>query len=203
MEIPALEARQDKFRAAKTVTLGISVDSIFSHANWGASVGGVSFPLLADFHPKGAVAQSFGLYNEERGITFRATVIIDAGGTIRHIEQVASGRDMDALAEKCAAINAEHGAGAQGQPPAPGVSGDNVLYVRNGCGPSRSVMLARENLHLQDAVKLVNVSEKPQELGRLKDATGAEQVPCLIRDGKPMLEAADIVKHLSAQATGM
>ena len=39
-----------RFRAAHTQVLGVSVDSVFCHANWAASMGGVSFPLLADFH---------------------------------------------------------------------------------------------------------------------------------------------------------
>lgn len=165
-------------------------------------MGGVSFPLLADFHPKGAVAQSFGLYNEERGITFRATVIIDAGGIIRHIEKVSTGRDMDALAAQCEAVNAEHGGGAKGLPTAPGMGSDAVLYVRNACGPSRAANLARENLHLQDAVKLLNISDDAAAKERLKEQTGSEQAPCLIVDGKPMQEAADIVTHLVTQATG-
>lgn len=185
------------------MTLAISVDSRFSHANWGASVGGVSFPLLADFHPKGAVAHAYGLYNEERGLAFRATVIIDAGGTIRHIEKVGSARDMDALAAQCEAINAKHGGSAKGLSAAPGVRGENILYVRNSCGPSNATLLARENLHLQQAVTLVNVSENPAAMGKLKEATGKEQVPCLVSGGQPLLEAADIVRHLTTQATGM
>ena len=66
-------------------------------------MGGVSLPLLADFHPKGAVAQAYGLYLPEKGITDRATVIIDADGTIRHISSVtpAGQRDMQALLGEC------------------------------------------------------------------------------------------------------
>ena len=96
------------------------MDSVFSHANWAAGIGGVSFPLLADFHPKGAVAQSYGLYNDEAGITFRATVLIDAGGTIRHIEKVTSARDMAALAGRCEALHASYEGEPKGLPAAPG-----------------------------------------------------------------------------------
>lgn len=178
------------------------MDSIFSHANWGAGIGGVSFPLLADFHPKGAVAESYGLYNDERGITFRATVIIDAGGTIRHIEKVATGRDMAALAAQCEEVNAAHGSGAKGLPAAPGLSGENVLYVKNNCGPSRATQLARENLHLQSGVSLHYVDRDAAAKARLKELTGSEQSPCLVVDGKAIQESADIVRHLTTQATG-
>ena len=64
-----MEAALDRFRAADTQVLGVSIDSIHSHANWAHDVGGVSFPLLADFHPKGALAQSFGHYLADAGIT--------------------------------------------------------------------------------------------------------------------------------------
>jgi peroxiredoxin len=35
--------------------IGISVDSIYSHGAW-AAVRGITFPLVADFHPKGGAA---------------------------------------------------------------------------------------------------------------------------------------------------
>ena len=49
-----------RFRAVHTQVLGVSIDSIYSHASWGSDLGGVSFPLLSDFEPKGAVARSYG-----------------------------------------------------------------------------------------------------------------------------------------------
>jgi len=35
--------------------LGISVDSVHSHRAFARELGGIDFPLLADFHPKGDV----------------------------------------------------------------------------------------------------------------------------------------------------
>ena len=67
--MPALDALLDRFIGANTLPIGVSVDSVHCHANWGQSLGGVSFPLAADFHPKGAVADSFGLYLDKAGIT--------------------------------------------------------------------------------------------------------------------------------------
>ena len=40
-------------------------------------------PLLSDFHPHGKVIKSFGLYNEDKGTSYRAVVIVDKEGTIR------------------------------------------------------------------------------------------------------------------------
>ena len=79
------------FKAADTQVLGVSVDSKFSHDNWASSLGGVSYPLLADFHPKGAMAQSYGVYLEKRGLIARSTVIIDKQGVVRYATLVEAG----------------------------------------------------------------------------------------------------------------
>lgn len=63
--------------------LGISVDSRFTLNAFATSLGGVPFPLLADFHPKGEVARAYGVYNQERGISNRAVVIVDREGVVR------------------------------------------------------------------------------------------------------------------------
>ena len=60
------------------------MDNAASAKAWAASLGGIEFPILADFHPKGAVAQLYGVYNEERGLARRAMFIIDEQGIIRH-----------------------------------------------------------------------------------------------------------------------
>src|SRR5436190_5213138 len=64
-----------QFEALGAQVFGISVDSAWAHAAFAKSLN-LSYPLLADFHPKGAVAQAYGLYNEERGNSKRATVLI-------------------------------------------------------------------------------------------------------------------------------
>lgn len=64
--------------------LGISVDSRPVQAAFAASQGGVPYPLLADFHPKGKVAQLYGIYNEERGTSRRAIFILDKQGVVRY-----------------------------------------------------------------------------------------------------------------------
>lgn len=66
----------------------MSVDSRFCHKAWSDSFGGVDIPLLADFHPKGAVAKSYGLYLEDNGITDRATVLVGKDGTVKWAESV-------------------------------------------------------------------------------------------------------------------
>ncbi len=60
---------------------GISVDSAFSHKAFQDHLG-ISFPLLADFHPKGEVAKAYGVYIDERGHNQRALVMIHPDGRV-------------------------------------------------------------------------------------------------------------------------
>ncbi len=54
---------------------GISVDSAFAHKAFRDHLR-ISFPLLADFHPKGEVARNYDVYIDERGHSHRALVMI-------------------------------------------------------------------------------------------------------------------------------
>ena len=71
--------------------LGVSVDSKFSHKAWAETFGGIDFPLLADFHPKGAMAQAYDLWLDEAGITDRATVLVGKDGKVLWSESVGPG----------------------------------------------------------------------------------------------------------------
>lgn len=77
-----------KFEAADTQVLGISVDSKFCHKAWAESFGGIEFPLLADFHPKGETAKAFGVWLDGAGITDRATVLVGKDGRVLWSESV-------------------------------------------------------------------------------------------------------------------
>src|SRR6202045_3629437 len=59
--------------------LGLSVDSVWAHKAFAEKMG-INYPLLADFQPRGAVADKFGMFLADKGITGRAVVIIDKDG---------------------------------------------------------------------------------------------------------------------------
>ena len=61
----------------------MSGDSAAVQKAYAASLGGLPYPVLADFHPKGEMSDSYGVYNEERGVSKRAIVIVDKQGIIR------------------------------------------------------------------------------------------------------------------------
>jgi alkyl hydroperoxide reductase subunit AhpC len=102
MEIPGLNSLLEQFDAVDTQVLGMSVDSKFCHKGWAAGFSGVNFPLLSDFHPKGAVSKEYGLWLEEAGISDRATVLIDKQGKVlwSHSVGPAGARDPQELLEK-------------------------------------------------------------------------------------------------------
>ena len=61
--------------------LGVSVDGAWCHRAF-SEARKLRFPLLADFEPKGAVAQKYGAYRDGDGITERALFVIDKNGVI-------------------------------------------------------------------------------------------------------------------------
>ena len=71
--------------------LGVSIDSKFCHKAWAETFRGIRFPLLADFHPKGAIASAYGLMLADKGITDRATVLIGKDGKVLWSESVGPG----------------------------------------------------------------------------------------------------------------
>lgn len=61
--------------------LGISVDNIWSHLAFARKLN-LHFPLLSDFHPKGAVSKAYNAFREEEGESERAIYLINQYGNI-------------------------------------------------------------------------------------------------------------------------
>jgi peroxiredoxin len=70
-----------ELEARGTKMLGISVDGVFCHRAF-RSHQNLEIPLLADFHPKGEVARSYGVWSDEHGVSGRALVLVDRDGTV-------------------------------------------------------------------------------------------------------------------------
>jgi peroxiredoxin len=58
----------------------------------------------ADFHPKGEIAAKFGLYNADRGMTKRATVIIDKAGKVVFTQEHEGQRDDQVILSELAKL---------------------------------------------------------------------------------------------------
>ena len=79
--------------------MGLSIDSAAVQKTFAAALGGLPYPLLADFHPKGEVAQSYDVWNPDKGTSLRAVAIVDKQGILRFRHIYPSGQlpDPEAL----------------------------------------------------------------------------------------------------------
>ena len=96
--MPSYEALHAEFDRRNAQVVGVSVDSVASHRAWAQTFNGInSYPLLADFHPKGEVARKYGVFRETVGSSERAVIIIDKTGVVRYIDVHDSGEQPDNL----------------------------------------------------------------------------------------------------------
>ncbi len=89
-----------QFNRLEAQVFGISVDHKAAHAAF-VKQKGLTYPLLADFHPKGAVGRMYGVYLEEKGFHARWTFVIDPEGRVSYIQknQVSEVPEIDDLVE--------------------------------------------------------------------------------------------------------
>ena len=184
-----------KFEGYNTQVLGISVDHVPCLKAWAESLGGISFPLLSDFWPHGAVAQKFGVLRGE-GYTERALFIIDKDGIVRYVDihDIDDQPDNEALfrvlrqlepeaviPEKQAAEPAPAATRAAGKPQSV------VLYCRPGCIDCR---LARRFLDRNGvSYTEINVRAMPEAADRVRGWTGGDLVsPVFNVDGTIIID---------------
>jgi peroxiredoxin len=74
-----------RFETLDAEVLGVSVDSAWSHKAYAEKMG-IKYSLLADFHPRGAMADKYGVYLAEKGITRRAVVIVGKDGKVAWVK---------------------------------------------------------------------------------------------------------------------
>jgi peroxiredoxin len=74
-----------RFETLDAAVLGVSVDSAWSHKAYSEKMG-VKYSLLADFNPRGAMADKYGVYLAEKGISGRAIVIVGKDGKVAWVK---------------------------------------------------------------------------------------------------------------------
>jgi mycoredoxin-dependent peroxiredoxin len=208
-EVPALQEAADDFaQSANTMVCSLSCDSRFSHAAWGAFLGGISYPMLSDSCPFGAVSSAYGAYVADKCVTDRATVIIDKSGIVRYSDSVGvdgGPRVMDDLLKRAEAINGPMPAGRvlrlarQASPP----KVEYRLFVSGSCGHCHQASQAVKNLHSGESVDVRDVQHDPLAMHELLLRTsGKPRVPTLVRlsDDHSWLGPRDILPVLIAHA---
>jgi mycoredoxin-dependent peroxiredoxin len=104
-ELCALRDEFPPVSRADTELLTVSVDAVWAHRAW-AEQEHFDFGLLSDFWPHGAVAQEYGVFDEERGIAVRGTFIIDKDGVVRWkvVNPIPQARDVADYQKALAAL---------------------------------------------------------------------------------------------------
>jgi peroxiredoxin len=81
-ELCAMRDDLAPFQNDDVQVLAVSCDSMFTQRIF-AEKEGYEFPVLTDFWPHGAVAQSYGIFDDVRGCSLRGTFVIDKEGIVR------------------------------------------------------------------------------------------------------------------------
>lgn len=81
-QMTAYESDLAQFERAGAAVLGISIDAQPAKAAWATTLGTLSYDLLSDFYPHGEVAQKYGVFRAQDGISERAIIVVDKSGRV-------------------------------------------------------------------------------------------------------------------------
>lgn len=105
-ELCSLRDNLTTLEATETNVVVITCDSYGSNRAW-AQAESVTYPILSDFWPHGAVAKAYGCFNDALGVGDRATYVLDPEGVVREIitaESFGTAREFDSYTTALAEI---------------------------------------------------------------------------------------------------
>ncbi len=86
-ELTELADLYNEFKKEKAEIISVSCDTVYSHKTWSdisPSIKKIKFPMAAD--PAGKISKYFMVYDEEAGMSFRASFLIDPDKNLKAIE---------------------------------------------------------------------------------------------------------------------
>jgi len=98
----AYQAGIAKFQGMETEVFGISTDNVPSLKEFSDKLK-LGFPLLSDF-TKREVSKNYGILMADRGLSNRATFVVDTEGKIQHIEEGSAAVDPTGTEAACSRI---------------------------------------------------------------------------------------------------
>jgi peroxiredoxin (alkyl hydroperoxide reductase subunit C) len=106
-ELEEAAEHYEEFKQAGAEVLSVSTDTAYVHKAWhdaSATIRKIKFPMVAD--PAGKLSREFGTYNEETGLSFRGSFIIDPDGVLKGYElhDNSFGRNTKELLRKLKAV---------------------------------------------------------------------------------------------------
>ena len=104
-ELCALRDDLSSFQNDNVELVAISCDPMYSNKVF-AEQEGYKFQVLSDFWPHGAVAKSYGVFEESRGCAVRGTFIVGKDGNIKWqvVNSLGEARNVVAYKEALAAL---------------------------------------------------------------------------------------------------
>lgn len=205
--MPSYELELSKFEGHNTQVLGISIDHIPSLKAWAESIGGISYPLLSDFWPHGAVAQLYGVFRDD-GRSERALFVVDKEGVVRYVDihDIDDQPDNDdvfrvlaQLEPDAVVLEPEREASPPPQPSL-GQSRSVLMYCRPGCIDCR---LARRFLERKGVPYTeIDVRAAPAAAQRVRELTGGPLIsPVFDIDGTIVIDfnRSELEKTLGLQ----
>ncbi len=102
-ELVDMAERYEEFQQMGVEIFSVSCDTHFVHKAWydtSQSIQQIKYPMLAD--STGALARAFGVMDEQSGMAYRGTFVVDPQGDIKlvEIQDNAIGRNADELMRK-------------------------------------------------------------------------------------------------------
>jgi mycoredoxin-dependent peroxiredoxin len=97
-ELAAVRDDHESFAALGARVLAVSCDAMYTLRAY-ADAESIPFDLLSDHWPHGAIAQAFGVFDEQAGCARRGTFVLDSAGMIRwqQINQINQPREIAAV----------------------------------------------------------------------------------------------------------
>jgi len=102
-ELAAVRDDHESFVALGARVLAVSCDAMYTLRAY-ADAESIPFDLLSDHWPHGAIAQAFGVFDEQAGCARRGTFVLDSAGMIRwqQINQINQPREITAVLQATA-----------------------------------------------------------------------------------------------------
>jgi mycoredoxin-dependent peroxiredoxin len=97
-ELAAVRDDHENFRLLGARVLAVSCDAMYTLRAY-ADAEQITFDLVSDHWPHGAIAQAYGVFDEESGCARRGTFVLDSAGAIRwqQVNQINEPRDLAAV----------------------------------------------------------------------------------------------------------
>jgi len=97
--------RLNDFEKLNVNVIGVNTDSVYTHRAWLEKIGQIDYPLISDYAK--ALSRCFGILDEETGIAYRGTFIMDLDHKVRYASEndLLVGRNINELLRVLVALS--------------------------------------------------------------------------------------------------